>query len=145
MNDKSVFNKFAYQLIMHHKTNIYKELKELKLNEVNELPNIILLSLYVTDYDTVNKEMFSDNDQERVKELLELDNLSFVKITKEDLTDLIKSCKEKRLPKELHDRVCFKIAEYDNSIYEEGSVHRVNLDNLKYVLDNIKYPENKRR
>ncbi|MBQ8131130.1 MAG: hypothetical protein IJ193_01415, partial [Bacilli bacterium] len=59
----------------------------------------------------------------------------------EDLKNLLKNCKEKRLPKHLHDRVCNVIAKSNNDTYEGNDIRTIDFNSLQNILDNIKYPQ----
>lgn len=146
MNDKSVLNKFAYHLVMHYKTIHYNEFKVLAERDVESInvPLINLISLYITDYDNLNGEIYSKTEQAtvaRILLLLEKDYDSTLEVTTQDLKNLLINCKTNRLPKELHDRVCSIITKYNNDCYSDNEVRIINPDSLQKVLDSIKYPQ----
>ncbi len=146
MNDKSVLNKFAYHLVMHHKTIHYNELKVLSERDSTSItiPLITLISLYITDYDNINAEYYSKTEQktvEKITSILEKDLHANLEITSEDLKNILKNCKTKRLPKLLHDKVCLLIAKDNNITYEGNDIRMIDLESLQKVLENLKYPQ----
>lgn len=143
MDNKKIIDNYNYGLIIYNKYTFYDNL-ELTISKYNEefsLPLVMLLSLYIIDFNNIDKELYTENELtsiEKLTDALEKNIDSIININTQEIKKILESCQDKRIPASLNKKICLKLADFNNKKYKDNIEQYINMEKLIKTLDQIK-------